>query len=117
VNPAEGCDEFAAEDTFLLCAGGDGDVGDLLRNGDGGGGSLCAAEAAEERTPVEYMPPVSVLKPLHGTEPDLEENLRRFFALDYPEYELLFCARHADDAGLQMAQRIAAEHPGVRARS
>ena len=70
----------------------------------------------EERTPVEYMPPVSVLKPLHGTEPDLEENLRGFFALDYPEYELLFCARHADDAGLQMAQRIAAEHPRVRAR-
>ncbi|HUD23911.1 MAG TPA: glycosyltransferase [Acidobacteriaceae bacterium] len=70
----------------------------------------------EERQPAEYLPPVSVLKPLHGTEPDLEENLRRFFDLDYPEYELLFCARHADDTGLQMAQRIAAEHPEVRAR-
>jgi ceramide glucosyltransferase len=70
----------------------------------------------EERTPVDYLPPVSVLKPLHGAEPDLEENLRGFFALDYPEYELLFCARHADDAGLQMARRIAAQHPEVRAR-
>jgi ceramide glucosyltransferase len=70
----------------------------------------------EERAAVDYLPPVSVLKPLHGAEPDLEENLRRFFALDYPEYELLFCARHADDAGLQMARRIAAEHPEVRAR-
>ena len=70
----------------------------------------------EERRPVEVLPPVSVLKPLHGAEPDLEENLRGFFALDYPEYELLFCARHADDAGLQMARRIAAEHPEVRAR-
>ena len=58
---------------------------------------------------MDFLPPVSVLKPLHGTEPDLEENLRRFFELDYPEYELLFCARHASDAGLQMAQRIAAE--------
>jgi ceramide glucosyltransferase len=65
---------------------------------------------------VDYLPPVSVLKPLHGAEPDLEGNLRGFFALDYPEYELLFCARHADDAGLQMARRIAAEHPEVRAR-
>ena len=64
----------------------------------------------EERTPADYLPPVSVLKPLHGAEPDLEENLRGFFALDYPEYELLFCARHADDAGLQMARRIAAQH-------
>jgi ceramide glucosyltransferase len=70
----------------------------------------------EERRPAEYLPPVSVLKPLHGAEPDLEENLRGFFDLDYPEYELLFCARHADDAGLQMARRIAAEHPEVRAR-
>src|SRR5664280_3315512 len=70
----------------------------------------------EERSPEDFLPPVSVLKPLHGTEPDLEENLKRFFDLDYPEYELLFCARHADDAGLQMAQKIAAEHPEVRAR-
>jgi ceramide glucosyltransferase len=70
----------------------------------------------EEQAPMDFLPPVSVLKPLHGTEPDLEENLRRFFELDYPEYELLFCARHATDAGLQMAQRIAAEFPEVRAR-
>ena len=70
----------------------------------------------EERAAVDTLPPVSVLKPLHGAEPDLEENLRGFFALDYPEYELLFCARHADDAGLQMARRIAAQHPEVRAR-
>jgi ceramide glucosyltransferase len=70
----------------------------------------------EERAAEDLLPPVSVLKPLHGTEPDLEENLRRFFDLDYPEYELLFCARHASDTGLQMAQRIAAEFPEVRAR-
>jgi ceramide glucosyltransferase len=70
----------------------------------------------EGETHEEFLPPVSVLKPLHGTEPDLEENLKRFFELDYPEYELLFCARHASDAGLQMAQRISARYPNVRAR-
>jgi len=70
----------------------------------------------EEQAPVEFLPPVSVLKPLHGTEPDLEDNLRRFFQLDYPEYEVLFCARHASDEGLQMAQRIAAEYPWVRTK-
>jgi ceramide glucosyltransferase len=70
----------------------------------------------EERTLVEFLPPVSVLKPLHGTEPDLEENLRGFFTLDYPEFELLFAARHATDLGLQTAQRIAQEFPQVRAR-
>lgn len=70
----------------------------------------------EERVPQDFLPPVSVLKPLHGTEPDLEENLKLFFELDYPEFELLFCARHTSDAGLQMAQRIAAGYPKIRAR-
>jgi ceramide glucosyltransferase len=70
----------------------------------------------EERSPQNFLPPVSVLKPLHGTEPDLEDNLRLFFELDYPEYEVLFCARHEEDEGLRMARKIAAEHPEVRAR-
>lgn len=71
----------------------------------------------EEHEPApEFLPPVSVLKPLHGTEPDLEENLHRFFQVDYPEFEILFCARHATDLGLQLAQRVAAQYPQVRAR-
>jgi ceramide glucosyltransferase len=70
----------------------------------------------EERTANTFLPPISVLKPLHGTEPDLEENLKRFFEQDYPEYELLFCARHESDAGLQMARKIAAAYPEVSAR-
>jgi ceramide glucosyltransferase len=70
----------------------------------------------EERATNEFLPPVSVLKPLHGIEPDLEENLRRFFELDYPQYELLFCARHESDAGLQMARRIAEGYPGIAVR-
>ena len=70
----------------------------------------------EDAAPNNLLPPVSVLKPLHGTEPDLEESLRRFFDLDYPEYEVLFCARHDTDAGLQLARKVAADFPGVRAR-
>jgi ceramide glucosyltransferase len=70
----------------------------------------------EDRMPQNFLPPVSVLKPLHGLEPDLEENLTRFFELDYPEYEILFCARNAEDAGLCLAKRIAAKHPEVNAR-
>ncbi|MDP9038643.1 MAG: glycosyltransferase [Acidobacteriota bacterium] len=70
----------------------------------------------EERAGTTYLPPVSVLKPLHGVEPDLEDNLRLFFEVDYPEFELLFCARHPTDEGLQMAQRIALEYPHIAAR-
>ena len=63
-----------------------------------------------------YMPPVSVLKPLHGDEPDLKENLASFFQQDYPEYEILFCARHVSDPGLKVARCVAARFPQVKAR-
>lgn len=62
------------------------------------------------------LPPVSLLKPLHGAEPGLEEYLESFFALDYPEFEMLFCARTEDDAGLQLARRVAANHPAIPVR-
>ena len=71
----------------------------------------------EERSAApDFLPPVSVLKPLHGAEPDLEENLHLFFHIDYPEFEILFCARQDTDLGLQLAQRVAAQYPHVRAR-
>lgn len=70
----------------------------------------------EDRRPARYLPAVSVLKPLHGMEPGLEENLRQFFVQDYPEYEVLFCARSESDAGLALARRVAAEFPEVPAR-
>ncbi|HWG18903.1 MAG TPA: glycosyltransferase [Terracidiphilus sp.] len=58
-------------------------------------------------------PPVSLLKPLHGAEPGLREFLESFFALDYPQFEILFCARTDTDAGLRLAREVAAEHPHV----
>jgi ceramide glucosyltransferase len=61
--------------------------------------------AAAAAGPHTFLPPVSVLKAVHGDEPDLEENLASFFQQDYPEYEILFCARHDSDAGLAAARR------------
>jgi ceramide glucosyltransferase len=63
-----------------------------------------------------FTPPVSILKPLHGAEPGLERNLRDFFAQDYPQFELLFCARHPEDPALEIARRLAAEFPHVEAQ-
>ncbi len=64
-------------------------------------------------SPSSFEPPVSLLKPLHGAEPDLETHLATFFQQDYPNYELLFCARQMDDAGLVAARRVAARFPDV----
>jgi ceramide glucosyltransferase len=70
---------------------------------------------AASASPRVFQPPVSVLKAVHGGEPNLEENLSSFFEQDYPEYEILFCARHGNDAGLEAARRVAARFPHVKA--
>jgi ceramide glucosyltransferase len=63
-----------------------------------------------------FTPPLTLLKPVHGDEPGLEAHLATFFEQDYPEYEILFCARSADDAGLATARRVAARYPQVPAK-
>jgi ceramide glucosyltransferase len=60
-----------------------------------------------------FRPPVSLFKPLHGAEPDLEKHLASFFEQDYPEYEIVFGARVASDAGLDAARRVAARYPRI----
>jgi len=71
--------------------------------------------AARRRRAVSrtFLPPVSLFKPLHGAEPDLEAHLATFFEQDYPEYEILFGARVASDAGLKAARRVAALYPHI----
>jgi ceramide glucosyltransferase len=70
----------------------------------------------EQRAPADFLPPLSVLKPLHGTEPGMERNLETFFEQDYTEFELLFCARFEDDAGLQLARAVGQRYPQVTAK-
>jgi len=56
-------------------------------------------------------PPITVLKPVHGPEPKLEENLRSFCEQDYPEYDVVLGVQHADDPALPPLRRLADEHP------
>ena len=71
----------------------------------------------EQRAEPDFLPSVSMLKPLHGTEPGMERNLVSFFEQDYPApFELLFCARQESDEGLQLARRVGARYPQVDAQ-
>ena len=56
----------------------------------------------------------SVLKPVHGMEPRLRQNLESFFRIEHPEFELVFCARRADDPALQLARELSAQSPAVK---
>src|ERR1700759_2526478 len=70
----------------------------------------------EERAVTDFLPPLSVLKPLHGTEQGMERNLETFFEQDYPDFELLFCARFDDDEGLRLARAVGERYPHVKAK-
>jgi ceramide glucosyltransferase len=79
-------------------------------------GAMRFRRGAGDARDAAFLPPVSVLKPVHGDEPDLEQNLASFFEQDYPEYEILFCARQESDLGLAAARRVMARYPHLKAR-
>jgi ceramide glucosyltransferase len=57
-------------------------------------------------------PAVSVLKPLHGAEPGLYENLRSFADQDYPEFQLVLGVRDHADSAVPIAEALIRNHPG-----
>lgn len=56
---------------------------------------------------------VSILKAVHGNEPELEQNLRSFFEINYPSFELLFAAREDHDPALSVARELSRQYPNV----
>jgi ceramide glucosyltransferase len=61
-----------------------------------------------------FAPPLSIFKPLHGAESNLEAYLTTFFEQDYPAYEILFCARDPQDPGLHIARQVASRYPHIK---
>ena len=62
------------------------------------------------------LPPVSVLKPVHGNEARLKENIESFFNQSYPQYEILFAADEADDSALPVIREVCARYPHIPTR-
>jgi ceramide glucosyltransferase len=62
------------------------------------------------------LPPVSILKPVHGLEAQLKENIESFFRQDYPNYEILFAADRAEDAALDVVREVSGRYPQIRCR-
>jgi ceramide glucosyltransferase len=73
--------------------------------------------AVPSRVPVpRHAPAVSLIRPVCGLENFSEETLGSAFRLDYPDYEIIFCAEQDNDAIVPVVNRLMAAHPGVRAR-
>jgi ceramide glucosyltransferase len=65
-----------------------------------------------KRTPQrDHTPPVSILKPLRGTDPGMYDAFRSHCLQDYPEYELIFGVAEADDPAVELVERLRQEFP------
>ena len=60
--------------------------------------------------------PISILKPLAGIDDGLEANLRTFFEQEYPDFEILFAVRKADDPAIGVVERLRGRYPSVPSR-
>ncbi len=58
-------------------------------------------------------PPVTLLKPLHGNEPMLEEALASFCAQDYPVMQIVFGVQDASDAAIAVVNRLRRRFPAM----
>lgn len=66
--------------------------------------------------PPRERPSVTLVRPLCGLEHFSRETLGSTFAIDYPDYEILFCVADADDPVLPLLREVMAAHPGRDAR-
>src|SRR5215470_15714819 len=58
-----------------------------------------------------FAPPVSILKPLRGVDPQMYESFRSHCTQDYPEYEIIFGVSEADDPAVEAVHRLMREFP------
>src|SRR5579872_1517519 len=61
--------------------------------------------------PTQSTPPVSILKPLRGTDPEMYESFRSHCLQDYPEYEIIFGVSDANDPAIPLVERLKNEFP------
>jgi ceramide glucosyltransferase len=62
-------------------------------------------------TDSSFAPPVTILKPLCGLDDNAEENFISFCRQDYPEYQIIFTVREADDPCIPIVKKIIADFP------
>jgi ceramide glucosyltransferase len=63
-----------------------------------------------DRPPEGFTPPVSILKPLRGTDREIYESFRSHCEQDYPEYEIIFGVSEPNDPAIPVVERLIREH-------
>lgn len=60
----------------------------------------------ENKIDNNFLPSISVLKPLWGLESNLEENLTSFINQNYPLYQIIFCVKDKDDPVILLVEKL-----------
>lgn len=68
------------------------------------------------RNEADFTPPVSILKPLRGLDPNTYEAFRSQVEQDYPEFEVLFGVARADDPAVAYVEKLQGEYPAANIR-
>lgn len=55
--------------------------------------------------------PVTILKPLKGLDSDLPDNLKSFFEMDYPQYQIILSVDHESDPATNIARELIEAYP------
>ena len=71
-------------------------------------------EAGGEIPLHDVLPPVSILKPLKGTDPEIYESFRSHCLQDYPEYEIIFGVNDPNDPAIESVKALQREFPSRR---
>lgn len=78
---------------------------------------LTSSREQNNSVPGSALPPVSILKPLKGMDPDIYQSFRSHCLQDYPEYEIVFGVSDASDPALASVEQLQREFPGSAIRS
>jgi len=71
-------------------------------------------KAADRSVGSTFLPPVSILKPLKGTDPEIYQSFRRHCLQDYPEYEIIFGVHDPNDPAIESVRQLQREFPDRR---
>jgi ceramide glucosyltransferase len=74
----------------------------------------CAGLAEGSARPTRSLPPISILKPLKGTDPEIYESFRSHCLQDYPEYEIIFGVSDLNDPAVESVKALQREFPNRR---
>jgi ceramide glucosyltransferase len=101
------CGCFSSSIYYLLCLWS---AAEFLRERRAAGKASSDSSQENRHSP----PPISILKPLKGIDPEIYESFRSHCLQDYPQYEIIFGVNDPNDDAIDSVKQLQAEFPDRR---